>query len=38
MYDFDTVFDRKCSNSVKHAFHDDHGYSEDVIPIWYGWI
>ena len=38
MYDFDTVFDRKCSNSVKPAFHDDHGYREDEIPIWYGWI
>ena len=34
MYDFDTVYDRKCSNSVKHAFHGDHGYSEDVIPMW----
>ena len=38
MYDFDTVYDRKCSNSVKHAFHGDHGYGEDVSPIWYGWI
>ena len=34
MYDFDTVYDRKRSNSVKHAFHGDHGYSEDVIPMW----
>lgn len=33
-FDFDTVIDRRNTNSVKHDFAVEHGYSTDVLPLW----
>ncbi len=33
-YDFDTVIDRKGTNSLKYDFVREHGKREDVLPLW----
>lgn len=33
-FDFDTVIDRHNTNSIKHDFAVEHGYSADVLPLW----
>ena len=33
-YNFDTVIDRKNTNSLKYDFAVEHGLPEDVLPLW----
>ena len=33
-YDFDTLIDRRGTNSLKHDFAAERGYPADVIPLW----
>lgn len=33
-YDFDTVYDRKNTNSLKYDFTRERGKSEDLLPMW----
>ncbi|MGN0806722.1 MAG: MalY/PatB family protein [Candidatus Coproplasma sp.] len=33
-YNFDTVYDRKNTNSLKYDFAKERGKSEDLIPLW----
>lgn len=33
-YDFDTVVDRRNTNSLKYDFHRERGKAEDLMPLW----
>ncbi len=33
-FDFDTVIDRRNTNSVKHDFAVENGYAADILPMW----
>jgi len=33
-YSFDTVIDRKNTNSLKYDFVTERGYPKDVLPLW----
>ena len=34
IYDFDTVIDRRNTNSLKYDFAREHGLAEGLLPMW----